>query len=284
MADDRLMKRWIGVVLLGLAVLLCGGCTEVVDAFNAGEKERESNEANRRRFHQARAEAVERKFAPILQKAKKPSKEPVVQLDPESPEGMLLAELTARLACRDDVCRSEGLQRLRRHSATLLPSLPKLMTGQSDPIVVESLRLAGLFKVRGAVDAVARVLLLGGKRLQEEAIWSLGAIGDARGVDSLRRFGSLDHPPRMMAASCRALGQIGTAAALQPIQAIFMQGTPETRVECLEAAARVGTSETRAFFELAIKDPRPAVSQLAAEHLTALESSPPVAEPPAGLR
>lgn len=254
------------------------GCRELSDTLNAGEIERNETEANRKRFHQKRTEAKQRKMEPVLRKVKKPSKEPTVKLDPESPEGMLLAELEARIACRTDSCRSDGLQRIRRHASTLLPALPKLMSRQDDKIIVEALRLAGLFKVKTAQEAVARTLLLGDKKVQEEAVWSLGAIGSAGGIEPLRRFSTLDNPPRVMATICRSLGQIGTALAIEPIEAIFMQGTVETRVECLDAAARVGKAKAKALFEQASGDPRPVVSELAAKYLRALEPEP--AEPP----
>ena len=267
------MTQRAGVRIACLLVMSVAtmGCSEVMDALNAGENEREANEANRARFHQQRAEAQQRKFAPVLKKVKKPPTEPIVKLNPESPEGIVFAELEARLACRDDACRSEGLQRIRRHSEIMLPALSKLMSGQKNAIVVEALRLAGLFKVKATLDAVSRTLLLGDKQLQSEAIWTLGAIGDARGVEPLRRLGTLDNPPRVMAAICRSLGQIGGLAALKPIEVVFMQGTPQTRVECLDAAARIGKPDCRRLFERAIKDPRPLVSQLAAKHLRGLQ-------------
>ena len=277
------MGRWAAVMIVCVlgATLVVPGCREVSDTLNAGENERASNEANRRRFHQERKEARQRKMEPVLRKAKKAPKEPIVKLDPESPEGILFAELSARLECRDDTCRSAGLQRIRRHAAQLLPALPKLLNGQSETITIEALRLAGLFKAKGAVDAVARTLLLGSKRAQEEAVWSLGAIGDRRGVEPLRRFSALDHPPRVMAAICRSLGQIGGLGALKPIEAVFMQGTAETRVECLEAAARLTTPKARALFERAVKDPRPEVATLATTRLAELApDAPEVSENP----
>jgi hypothetical protein len=67
----------------------------------------------------------------------------------------------------------------------------------------------------------------------------------------------------MMAKICRSLGQIGTAGAMAPIETVFMQGTAETRVECLDAASRVGGTSARALFERAMADPRPTVSEAA---------------------
>jgi len=268
----------LGVFLLGLGGT---GCREVGDALNAGENERAENEANRRRFHQQRTEARQRKMEPVLRKAKAPPKEPVIQFDPESPEGMLLAEIEARLACRDDTCRSEALQRLRRHAKTLLPALPGLMIRQEDKVVVEALRLAGLFKVQSSLDAVARVLMLGDKRVREEAVWSIGAIGDPRGVAPLKRFAVLDNPPRIMAAICRSLGQIGSVTALDPITSVFLKGAVETRVECLDAAARLKGARARSLFERAVKDPRPVVSELAGKYLKALAPEPAKAPEPA---
>ena len=276
------MKRWIGVLLACLVCFGGGvGCKALSDTLNAGENERASNEANRKRFHQQRLEARQRKMEPVLRKAKKPPKETPVALDPESPEGMLLAELKARMDCRDDRCRSEALQRIRRHSAVLLPALPKLLHGQDDKVTIEALRLAGLFKVTKALEAVSRSLLLGDKAIQEEAVWSLGAIGHHKGVEALRRFSNLENPPRIMAAICRSLGQIGARSAVAPIEAVFMQGTAETRVECLNAAARIQGGKGRAVLERGIEDPRPVVSDVAAELLKGITSVNPETTKPA---
>ncbi|MGB0589160.1 MAG: HEAT repeat domain-containing protein [Myxococcota bacterium] len=259
------MVRRARIIALSLCIfgVVGGGCQSLIDAFNAGENERKSNEANRARFHQQQLEARQRKMEPVLRKVKKPPKEQIVKLDPESPEGILFAELTARMACRDDKCRSEALQRIRRHADTLLPALPKLLTGQSPKVAVEALRLAGLFKVKSAIEGVSRALLLGDTKVREEAVWTLGAIGSPGGIEALRRFAALDHAPAMMAKICRSLGQIGTAGAMAPIETVFMQGTAETRIECLDAASRVGGGKARPLFERAMADPRPAVSQAA---------------------
>ena len=243
------------------------------DTFNAGEIERESNEANRKRFHQQRLEAKQRKMEPVLRKVKKPSKEPSLTFDPESPEGILLAEVKARLACRDDRCRSESLQRIRRHAETLLPVLPKLMSGQDNKVITEVLRLAGLFKARGAVDAVSRALLLSDKAVCHEAVWTIGAIGSARGIPALKRYASLEHPPKVMASICRSFGQIAAQSGLAPIEAVFLQGTTETRLECLNAAARVGGDKARAFIERSSADPRSEVAEAAHKILKAMPKS-----------
>ena len=92
-------------------------------------------------------------------------------------------------------------------------------------------------------------------------------------MEPLRRFANLDNPPRVMKAICRSLGQIGGGAALKPIETIFLQGTPETRVECLDAAARVGSPSTKPLFDRALTDPRPSVSKVAAKHLRAMTAA-----------
>ena len=284
------MVRWAGSIIISLCIfgVVGGGCQSLVEAFNAGENERKSNEENRKRFHQKQLEARQRKMEPVLRKVKKPPKEQIVKLDPESPEGILFAELTARMACRDDGCRSEALQRIRRHSDTLLPALPKLLTGQAPKVTVEALRLAGLFKVKHAIEGVSRALLLGDTNVREEAVWTLGAIGAPGGIEALRRFAKLDHAPDLMAKICRSLGQIGTLGAIGPIETVFQQGTAETRVECLDAASRVGGEKARALMERAMADPRPSVSQAATKLLKTLKgadqevSAPPAGAPAAG--
>jgi hypothetical protein len=177
------------------------------------------------------------------------------------------------MACQDDRCRSEGLQRIRRHASTLMPALPKLLTGQEMKVTIEALRLAGLFKVKGAIEGVSRALLLGEKEVRAEAVWTLGAIGSPGGIEALRRFAALDHAPKLMAAICRSLGQIGTSGALGPIESVYLQGTVETRVECLDAASRVGGDKARALFERAMADPRPAVAQVAVKLMKASPSA-----------
>ena len=254
---------------LFICVAVGGGCQVLSDTFNAGENERKQNEANRKRFHQQRLEAQQRKMEPVLRKVKRPPKERNVVFDPDSPEGIMLAEIKARMACRDEGCRSEVLQRVRRQSDLLLPALGKLMSGQDDEVITEALRLAGLFKVRSTIDAVSRTLLLGNKSVCQEAVWTLGAIASPAGVPALKRYGALEHPPDVMARVCRSLGQIGSISAFEPVETIFLQGTAETRLECLSAAARIGGPRARGLFERAAKDPRAKVSTAAQKLLRA---------------
>ena len=58
-----------------------------------------------------------------------------------------------------------------------------------------------------------------------------------------------------------------------PIETVFLQGTAETRVECLDAASRVGGGKARALFERAMLDPRPAVAQAATKLMKAAPSA-----------
>ena len=241
------MHEWATVARVGSLVVLVGAlaglsaCTEFFDAISSADEEQRASEANRERHHRQQKEARQRKLAPLLRRAKV-QPEPVKKLDPSTPEGMLLAELEERLKCTTDPCRSNVLQGIRRNSKTLLPGLTKLFSGQRDEITIEAIRLAGLFKHRPAHDGVARTVLLADKSIREEAIWALGAISDPRGVETLRRIARLDNPPSVMAAICRALAQIASPAGMSTVNNVFLQGTPETRSECLEAAARIGTT------------------------------------------
>ena len=106
--------------------------------------------------------------------------------------------------------------------------------------------------------------------MRMEGMWALGAIGDDRGVDDLRRLMEFDNPPWLEAEVCKALGQIGTPKAMKAIIKVYGVGEVMTRTECVLAAARTRSDDVPAFLVKAKSDPDPRIVAEATKALAAL--------------
>lgn len=256
-------------------------CTEVMDAINAGQDEAASNDENRRRFHENRAAGRRGRATRGAKQAEKKvvQPEPIVELDPNSPEGQLFAEIERRLACVTESCRAQGLQRVRDRSASLLPGLPRLFTGQREKVTLEALKLAGLFRDKASLGAVGKVAMIGTRGVRTEAVWALGAIGDERGLDSLNRLARIDVPAWLGGQVCRAVGQIRSEKGVEAIEKVFNQGQPAVRAECVQAAGRLPGKRARALVERAAKDPRAQVADEARRVLARMSAKKPAVTP-----
>lgn len=260
-----------------MAALLCvtavPGCKDVIDAIEAGENEAKSNEENLRRFKERQAERLRKRNAPFAEVAATPE-EPAMELVAGSPAARLRAEIERRLACKDDRCKARVLEGIRSQAATLMPGLPKLLQGQGRAVRVEAIRLAGLFRHRPSVEGIGRAATMGDRTTRTEAVWALGAIGDSRGVQHLRRMLEFDNPPWLTVEMCKALGQIRAAGSLPVIAQIFDEGEVNTRTECVQAAGRLGTPDAAPFLLRAKGDRSPRVAEEAARAFDALPESP----------
>ena len=267
------MKTWIVIAIVAALAPPLSGCQNLLDAFNSGENERIENERNRADFHREKAEKLRRKLEPIASRASKPvEKERVVKLDPLSPEGALFEVLEARLSCQAEACRSERLRELRARRAELVPALPKLFQGQRMAIRLEAVRLAGLFRHKPSASPIGRLIAVEQGKIREEGIWALGSIGQAQSLSVLERLAQLDNPPRIMDALCKAVGQLGHIGGFETIETLYLAGSRDTKIACLQAAATLPSPKRQAFIERATADPRAAVSSHAKQLLVRLQT------------
>lgn len=269
MPRPALQAVLICALLVAPALTATSGCDQIMGVINSGQDEAKSNEANLRAFKERQAERLRQRRDPLAKLAKKPE-EPAMKLTPGSPAFRLREQIEIRLECKEDPCRAKVLDAIRQQAAVFLPGLPVLLSGQTRQVTIEAIRLAGLFRHRPSVPGVGRAVTSGDRTMRMEAMWALGAIGDDRGVDDLRRLMEFDNPPWLEAEVCKALGQIGTAKAMLAIAKVYSVGEVNTRTECVQAAARIKSDDVAAFLVKAKGDPAPRVAAEARKALDAL--------------
>jgi hypothetical protein len=257
----RSRRRLTAAALVG-ALLSPSGCQELADVWNGATEQTNEGRENRERATQAEEAKRVYELERVVRNA--PPKralesEAFGTFDGTSPAGRLLALLQRRLACANDECRKETLETIRRDSALLLPGISDLVTRQPEAVIIEAVRLAGLFRHVGSIDAMGRAALVGSGQVRAEAVWALGQIGDPKGLELLDRLSRLDNPLEVVSGLCRAVGAIGRPAGAPILDRLFSAADPRGRGECVRAAGSIGSIEVMPLLRRAAEDADPSV-------------------------
>jgi hypothetical protein len=260
----------VALLVVGLA-----GCQELSDvwATTSGEEQPSAEEGVRKvrdpsanHAPEPRAEPVAPRPAPTpptrsAAAAPAGQREGYATFDSTSPAGRLRALFDRRIACADDACRKKILDQIQRDSALLLPGIAELVSRQPEAIIVEAVRLAGLFRHVGSAEALGRAALVGSGPVRAEAVWALGQIGDPRGLESLDRISRLDNPLDVISGICRAVGAIGRPEGAPILDRLYSAADPLGRGECVQAAGKIGSIEVMPMLRRAAVDPEDGVRQ-----------------------
>ncbi|MCB9730361.1 MAG: HEAT repeat domain-containing protein [Deltaproteobacteria bacterium] len=232
-----------GLILVVAASL--AGCQELADVWNGASAQGEEDRLARERFIKEREAQRTHDLERVAQKAARQQGTPEasVELVPGSPAQKLRDLLDRRLACASDECRKAILDQIRGDAAILLPGIRELVSRQPEPVVVEAIRLAGLFRHVGSIEALGRAAMVGGVRVRSEAVWALGEIRDPRGLVPLDHLSRVDASIDLVVALCRAVGTIGVPAGAPILERLVDAGDARGRVECIRAAGDIGTSD-----------------------------------------
>jgi hypothetical protein len=98
-------------------------------------------------------------------------------------------------------------------------------------------------------EAAVDEMLSRAERRNNQAISILGKIGSEEAADTLVEFVDADSDPQLQKATFRALGEIGAAAAVQPLANQLVADSEETRSRAARALGLIG--DTRAVDPLA---------------------------------
>ncbi len=161
----------------------------------------------------------------------------------DSPEARLLTAIEHRLACRDDACASEALGRIRAAADRLLPALPALLEEQPDAVLIEAIRLAGLFARKDTVAALGQLAIGGSRPVRAEAVWALGEVRDPAGARPLVRVALSRPEPGLRPPLCRALRRIGAAEGVQGLAELIGDADPLLRRDCVDALGDIAARE-----------------------------------------
>ena len=180
-----------------------------------------------------------------------------------TPEARARRAVIRRLECEDRVCSRAALHRIRKLRDALGPGLNALFSKQDARISTEAIRLAGLLKLKSAVQALGAVAAGGGRKLSKEAIWSLGEIATDGAAAELQRLVLSGVGLEERQQICEALGRAARPSSVRVLTELSRDAHPGVRESAAEALGATRAQEAIAPLVKAAKDPERAVREAA---------------------
>lgn len=254
-----------GATLMALCLALAGGgCKEAKELYDR------SKEKSKEFAGEKEGEEEEFEPPPLTAGVDKPrtDKYDGSQLESGSPEARLKAEIVKRLECEDPACGKAILKRIRSNQDYYLPGLSKLMVGQPRQVTLEAVRIAGLLRYKGAIEALGRVASRAEPSLRGEAIWALGSMKDKASVTELTELVGLGLSDDAHRDICKAFKKLAFSAIIEPALKLLAEGSTRTKTACVRALGATKDPRVLPHFERIGLQGQPEVKQAVKEALT----------------
>jgi hypothetical protein len=265
------------VLLAALALLLLApaGCKELSQTFEEAEQQTEATRIGGPKNEQEarKRQAQERAARPDFDMDDHKKSWGGAVLPANSPEARLKAAIIGRLECEDRQCSKAALKKIRAGAKLYAPVLDKLFEGQGPEVTMEALRLAGLLKATPAIPALGMVAVKADGQVRKEAIWALGATGDASAVPELKRLVETGVGWEARSDVCGALAALASHTAVPMLVKLVRDEHPAVRADCARALG--ATKSVAAIEPLAslVRESDPKVLSAAVHALDQIEGA-----------
>lgn len=163
--------------------------------------------------------------------------------------------IRARLQCRGDTeCTSVNREQLVSIGESASEDLLALASGDHPiDLRVEAIRALGWLRLTTARKGLQRLVADRDSLIAQEAMWSLGQLGDPSSVDVLAEQ-LRSRNARVREAAIRALGNVSSADSVSSLVGIWSRASPSERAAIASALGRTGRPEAREALEDALRD------------------------------